>query len=218
MPYFRMKNYRITGLARKYQPLLIGTSVLLISALVWPTFLTAQEAAPVVAAVAKDVPKSESVGGAPPPNANPEALVDNETENADVTKALEDLLRAMKLGEFSYQVEERPDPFMPFISDKVVNPAETDSETGERLTGMRQFEPGQLNLVAIMFTETNPMAMVEDSSHKGYLVRRGTKVGKTGVVTDILPNEVVIKQLSYSMDQAAKYTTMEMILRKEGEK
>lgn len=124
----------------------------------------------------------------------------------------------MNTGEFVYQVEERPDPFMPFISEKIVQSPDSESESGDRLTGMRQLEPGQLTLTAIIFTEANPMAMVEDSSHKGYVIRRGTRIGKFGIVTDILPNSVIIKQLSYSMNQEKKYTTVEMILRKEGEK
>ena len=151
-----------------------------------------------------------------------QAIVDEQTTNAEedlrVSNALEELLKSMNLGEFTYQVEDRPDPFMPFITEKVTQPIESMNESGERLSGMRQFEPGQLNLVAIIFTETNPMAMVEDSSHKGYVIRRGTKIGKSGEVSDILPNEVIIKQLSYSMNQEGKYSSVEMILRKEGER
>ena len=139
-------------------------------------------------------------------------------DSVEVSKALEDLLASMKMGNFVYQVEDRPDPFMPFISEKVVQPTEPEIEDNEKLTGMRQFEPGQLNLVAILFTQGTPLAMVEDSSHKGYLIKRGTKIGKSGIVSDILPNEVIIKQLSYSMTKERKYKTVEMILRKEGEK
>ncbi|NTV12428.1 MAG: hypothetical protein HGA96_00600 [Desulfobulbaceae bacterium] len=189
---------------RKNQRAIFGTFIFVLSLLSWPNYLTAQET------IIDEKPQVAAT--------TPVEVTTDETENTAVTQALEDLLQAMKLGNFVYQVEERPDPFMPFISDKVAQPDEADSENGERLTGMRQFEPGQLNLVAIMFTESNPMAMVEDSSHKGYLIHRGTKIGKTGVVTDIMPNEVIIKQLSYSMDQVKKYSTMEMILRKEGEK
>jgi len=150
----------------------------------------------------------------------PDSATDNGSpeENAQVAKALEELLASMKMENFVYQVEDRPDPFMPFISAKVLQPAESDMEDSEKLTGMRQFEPGQLNLVAILFSESNPMAMVEDSSHKGYVIKRGTKIGKSGIVSDILPNEVIIKQLSYSMTKERKYKTVEMILRKEGEK
>lgn len=138
-------------------------------------------------------------------------------ENRKVSKALEDLLESMKMKDFTYRTEGRLDPFVPFISSKVLQETGETSEP-EKLTGMRQFEPGQLTLVSIIFTESNPMAMVEDSSHKGYIIRRGTKLGKSGIVSDILPNRVVIKQLSYSMAKEKKYKTVEMVLRKEGEK
>ena len=138
-------------------------------------------------------------------------------EKIKVASALEVLLESMKTEEFVYQIEGRADPFEPFISEEILQEV-AETSTPEKLTGMRQFEPGQLSLVAIMFTESNPMAMVEDSSHKGYIIRRGTKIGKSGVVSDILPNQVVIKQLSYSVTKAKKYKTVEMTLRKEGEK
>jgi type IV pilus assembly protein PilP len=138
-------------------------------------------------------------------------------ERIKVAKALEELLESMKTADFTYQTEGRSDPFEPFISEKIMQEA-AETSTPEKLTGMRQFEPGQLSLVAIMFTESNPMAMVEDSSHKGYIIRRGTKIGKSGVVSDILPNIVIIKQLSYSMTKEKKYKTVELSLRKEGEK
>ena len=140
----------------------------------------------------------------------------NRQEQIKVAKALEELLESMKTGDFVYETEGRNDPFEPFISQKTMQEAAETS--AEKLTGMQKFEPGQLSLVAIMFTESNPMAMVEDSSHKGYIIRRGTKVGKNGVVSDILPNIVIIRQEAYSMTKEKKYKTVELSLRKEGEK
>ncbi|MBU0479629.1 MAG: pilus assembly protein PilP [Proteobacteria bacterium] len=142
---------------------------------------------------------------------------EKESEQIKIAEALDALLKSMKIEAFEYQVENRPDPFMPFISDKIDQPVEIDISP-ERLTGMRQFEPGQLKVVAIMFTENNPMAMVEDSAGKGYVIRRGTKIGRSGIVSDIVPNQVIIKQLTYSMTRERKYNTVEMILRKEGER
>lgn len=182
-----------------------------------PQKLTQQPESPVAQPIQSTTPPQQNQTAVPAQQVQtPEEIAASEEENARVAKALEELLLSMKMGDFEYQVEERPDPFMPFISEKIVQ--STDQESGEKLTGMRQLEPGQLNLTAILFTETNPLAMVEDSSHKGYVIRRGTRIGKFGIVSDILPNSVVIKQLSYSMSQEKKYTTMEMILRKEGEK
>ena len=137
-------------------------------------------------------------------------------ENMKVAEALKELIASMKLKPFTYQTEGRTDPFLPFISEKVMQ--EVAATKPEKLTGMRQFEPGQLTLVSIIFTGNSPMAMVEDSSHKGYIVRKGTKIGRSGIISDILPNQVIIKQLSYSLAKEKKYRTVEMTLRKEGEK
>jgi type IV pilus assembly protein PilP len=156
---------------------------------------------------------------APEDTLSPEVAIEEGVkieEDVKIAEALELLIDSMKMKKFTYESVGRPDPFEPFISDKVMQEvAETKPEV---LTGMRQFEPGQLSLVAIIFTADSPMAMVEDSSHKGYIVRKGTKIGRSGIISDILPNQVIIKQLSYSMTKEKKYNTVEMTLRKEGEK
>ena len=47
---------------------------------------------------------------------------------------------------FVYQREDRNDPFVPFIQERVV----AKEVPVEELTGMRKFEPGQLSIVAIV--------------------------------------------------------------------
>lgn len=169
---------------------------------------------PVIVVVALAASFTQVKAQAPVGKAGTEEL--NTQEQIKVANALEELLESMKTGDFVYETEGRNDPFEPFISQKTMQEAAETS--AEKLTGMQKFEPGQLSLVAIMFTESNPMAMVEDSSHKGYIIRRGTKIGKDGVVSDILPNIVIIRQEAYSMTKEKKYKTVELSLRKEGEK
>jgi len=118
--------------------------------------------------------------------------------------------------DFVYLRENRPDPFMPFISEAVV---ETEiKEAVEELTGMRRFEPGQLTVVAIVMSDNGPIAMVQDSTGKGYVIRRGTKVGRTGEVVDIVTNKVIIQQESSAQVTTAQQKTVEMVLKKEGDK
>ena len=62
------------------------------------------------------------------------------------------------------------------------------------LTGMQLFEPGQLTLVALLKTESEDIAMVQDFTGKGYVITEGTKIGKRGVVKDIAPNTVIIEE------------------------
>ena len=116
---------------------------------------------------------------------------------------------------FVYVREGRHDPFMPMEQIIVGQGGSGDEEI---LTGMRRFEPGQLRLVAIVLREDNRyVAMVEDSTGKGYLLHPGTKVGRTGVVVKIAPNRVVVKQTSYTMGGDLRYNEVEMVLKTQGE-
>ena len=76
----------------------------------------------------------------------------------------------------------------------------------------------RLSLVAIAFDEGKPLAMVQDSLGKGYIVKIGTEIGKASVVDDIIPNKVIIKELAYTMTQKKIYKTTEMVLKKEGDR
>ncbi len=117
---------------------------------------------------------------------------------------------------FEYQREGRNDPFLPFISEEIIK-AELEG-ADEVLTGMRRFEPGQLRLVAIVFIKNAPFAMVQDSVGKGYIIKKGTKIGRLGEVEDISPNKVTIKEAYYTMAKEKRYKSVEMVLKKEGEK
>lgn len=119
--------------------------------------------------------------------------------------------------EFVYKWEGRPDPFMPFLTEKTVK-AEIEAEEKE-LTGLQRYEAGQLTLVAIVFANDIPSAMVQDSIGKGYMIKEGSKIGKSGVVESITANKVLIKDERISpFNNKKTYKTIQMVLRKEGEK
>ena len=106
------------------------------------------------------------------------------------------------------------DPFMPFISDQMIK-EQVDKEV-KSLTGMQLFEPGQLNLVAILFSGKKALAMVQDSTGKGYIIKKGTKIGRRGQVAEIIPNAVVVKEWFRDSSGKKLYKDNEMVLRKEG--
>ncbi len=106
------------------------------------------------------------------------------------------------------------DPFMPFISDQMIKD-QADKEV-KSLTGMQLFEPGQLNLVAILFSGKKALAMVQDSTGKGYIIKKGTKIGRRGQVAEIMPNAVVVKEWFRGSSGKKLYKDNEMVLRKEG--
>ncbi|MBC8317682.1 MAG: pilus assembly protein PilP [Desulfobulbaceae bacterium] len=116
---------------------------------------------------------------------------------------------------FVYKREGRSDPFMPFVSERVVQEEVTVEE--EELTGMRRFEPGQLTLTGIVMIEGGSMAMVQDAAGIGYVLREGNALGRSGVVNKISKNLVVIKQQYKNTAGEERYRLVEMLLKKEGE-
>ncbi len=122
--------------------------------------------------------------------------------------------------EFSYQLENRKDPFSPFLTSKATtSSAEIDEivDTSGRLTGMQLFEPGQLNLVGLLQTSSDKFAMVEDVTGKGYIITEGTKIGRRGVVKKIIPNKVLIEETALTRSGKKIVTQIVMALKKEGD-
>ena len=135
-------------------------------------------------------------------------------EYSEKVKELIQFLRG-ETDPFVYTREGRSDPFMPFISKAEV---QKDGEIEkEELTGMRRFEPGQLILTAIIFSDSGPIAMVQDAVGIGYVLREGNELGRSGVVEKISKNLVTIKQKYKNTAGDEKFRLVEMLLKKEGE-
>ena len=119
---------------------------------------------------------------------------------------------------FEYVIEGRNDPFAPFISEKSQS-AKMDEiiPVEDQLTGMQLFEPGQLNLVAIVMVGDDDFAMVEDTTGKGYVLHTGMEVGRRGIVTSIQPNKVIIEETAFTRAGKKLTSNIVMLLKKEGE-
>ena len=121
---------------------------------------------------------------------------------------------------FEYQLEDRADPFVPFITPKAAESSIDMNEIIDEntpLTGMQLFEPGQLTLVALLKSGLEDMAMVQDFTGKGYMLTEGIKIGKRGVVKDITSNKVIIEETAETRAGKKIITEVVMLLKKEGE-
>lgn len=119
---------------------------------------------------------------------------------------------------FEYHIENRADPFVPFITERAS--AANINEilpVAEQLSGMQLFEPGQLNLVAIVIAESNDFAMAEDTTGMGYILETGMKIGKRGTITAIRANEVIIEETAFTRAGKKLTSKIVMLLKKEGE-
>ncbi len=132
------------------------------------------------------------------------------TEDAD----LEQKQRVRKVDEFEYQLENRADPFLPFIDDNEQGLDPDDEivdEENRPLTGMQLFEPGQLTLVAVMSVGSKNIAMVEDHAGKGYRLDVGMPIGKRGIIHHIGKDEVKITETSKT--RAGRIIKKEIVMR-----
>ncbi len=102
-----------------------------------------------------------------------------------------------KNRKFEYKLEDRPDPFYPFLSKELAQKAKDDEivkVNGKQLSGMQLFEPGQLKLVAVMDTSEGTIAMAEDVTGKGYKLNKDMPIGAYGKIVDIKDGQVFIKE------------------------
>ena len=122
---------------------------------------------------------------------------------------------------FEYQLDNRPDPFVPFIKetravssinmDEIIDPEET------QLSGMQLFEPDQLKVVGILADKEGKMAMMEDLIGQGYTVRIGTLIGKRGIIQDINSRGVIVAETAITRAGRKKITKIVMALKPKGE-
>ncbi len=147
-------------------------------------------------------------------SAQTETATPNSTPATNPAQALETALASGQPPPFMYN-RERPDPFFPFLTQEIMK---AEAKAKAELSGTQKFEPAQLTLVAIVSGKRGLLAMVQDSSGAGYVLRKGTKIGETGEVIQIAQDKVIIEQSLKNVTGERTSRKIEMILSKEGEK
>lgn len=119
------------------------------------------------------VVKKQETAAAPAEEANPAA----------------DSERAAELA-YTYDPVNRRDPFKTYFDELILVEADL-----ENLTELQRIELDKLTLVGVVTGTATPMAMVEDSTGRGYTVKIGTLIGKRfGQVKQIRRGEVVVQE------------------------
>ena len=108
------------------------------------------------------------------------------------------MMLASTTGESSlYNPAGKIDPFEPLFKDKPSPKKIKKSKRKPRgqLTPLEKIDISQLTLVGIIMAGSGNRALVEESSGKGYVIRKGTKIGRNlGVVTAINKNAVIVEE------------------------
>jgi type IV pilus assembly protein PilP len=128
-------------------------------------------------------------------------------ETAMMTKPLAEtfdtqaLIPDLSLG---YDPQGKIDPFIPLVKDepvkvekKAVVDAAGDVRDKRPRTPLEKIELDQLKLRAIIIAPSGNKALVEEASGKGYIIRKGTYIGRhDGKVIKIMKDKVVVEELT----------------------
>ncbi|MDY7031320.1 MAG: pilus assembly protein PilP [Thermodesulfobacteriota bacterium] len=120
---------------------------------------------------------------------------------------------------YVYNPQGKRDPFRPFIL------ATTQGKKEENVKGrtpLERYQLSQLKVVGIIWGESDHMntAMVEDPISNGYILKRGTRIGRNnGRVIQILNDRVVVREKyrDYFGKMTSRKTSLKLHLEEEGE-
>ncbi len=118
---------------------------------------------------------------------------------AEYEQRLEKLLSPI---EYRYSPVGKPDPFKPFFKTVIIkkHPAKKGVKKDERPshcdTPLECMDVGQLTLVAIIHeSDGTPLAMAQDASGIGYVLRPGMRIGyRKGRIVSIGKEKVVVRE------------------------
>jgi len=99
----------------------------------------------------------------------------------------------------AYDPKGRTDPFSPLFKDepkpKPGSLKPVDGKAGRILTPLEKLDLSQLKLVGIVRGLGGPRALIEETSGKGYIIKKGTYIGiHSGKVADIFDDKIVIDE------------------------
>lgn len=101
-------------------------------------------------------------------------------------------------SDYSYNPRGVSDPFVPFVQSTVEEEKPEKNEPQRPLTPLEKVEVNQLELVGIIWSldpAGSPSAMVELPNGKGFIVNKGTTVGRNqGKITAIQPGRIIVQE------------------------
>jgi type IV pilus assembly protein PilP len=105
-------------------------------------------------------------------------------------------LEPPSLVSYTYNPAGKPNPFKPLVVERPQSPVKKVAEVvAEPGTPLEKLELTQLKLVAMIWNIADPKAMVEDKAGRGFIVAKGTPIGKNkGRVTQITYEGIVVNE------------------------
>ena len=95
----------------------------------------------------------------------------------------------------AYDAKGKIDPFEPLFREKPVSAKKKNIKKRIPRTPLERIDLSQLKLVGIILASSGNRALVEESSGKGYVIKKGTYIGvNSGKVVNIKKEKVVVEE------------------------
>jgi len=93
-----------------------------------------------------------------------------------------------------YNPKGKIDPFLPLFRENPLAKAKK-KRRHRPLTPLEKLDLGQLKLVGIIRAESGNKALVQEASGKGYIIKKGTRMGRnSGRVVQIAKSKIIIEE------------------------
>ena len=95
----------------------------------------------------------------------------------------------------AYEAKDKIDPFEPLVKEKPEIVKKKKNKKRIPQTPLERIDLSQLKLVGIIMASSGNRALVEESSGKGYVIKKGTYIGiNSGKVVNIKKEKVVVEE------------------------
>lgn len=150
---------------------------------------------------APQTPETKKDSPATAPSETLSAETEMTTKSPAETFDTRSLVPNLALG---YDSKGRIDPFVPLVKEEPVvveNKELIEAKDAVRekrtKTPLEKIELDQLELKAIIIAPSGNKALVEEANGKGYIIRKGTYIGRNdGKVIEILKDKVIVEELT----------------------
>ena len=138
-------------------------------------------------------------------------------------KKANDILTVLEILEapaLHYNPQGKIDPFSPLFGDKPDTKLSEKKEDGSQKkriprTPLEMIDLNQLTLTAVIISDNENRALVEESSGKGYIIEKGTSIGTHyGKVVKIKKDRIIIEEETKDMFGKVTIDKREMKLQK----
>jgi len=85
----------------------------------------------------------------------------------------------------------------------------------QSLLPLQRLKLSEITLKGIIWMRRNPLALIEDSVGKGYILKKGDLIGLNGRVKEIKKNKVVIVEKYIDIFEGEKTREIELVLPKK---